>query len=67
MVLSMQRGTTAFLVAETKLGVRSGVREPISGPETMIVAAQPNPGVDWNELMVETEAEWSQTLEYLGR
>jgi hypothetical protein len=65
MVLAMQRGTTVFLVAKPELGVRSDVRDLPS--DNKIVLADPNPDADWDKLMAETEVEWSQTLEYLGR
>jgi hypothetical protein len=65
MALSMQRGTAAFLVAEQELGVRSDLHT--SNLELKVILANPNHDVDWDQLMVETEAEWSQTLEYLGR
>jgi hypothetical protein len=54
----------------TFVGMRPDDFRPLANdvaPAPEPILARPNPTVDWNALMAETEIEWRMTLDYLGR
>jgi hypothetical protein len=64
MALRMQKEDMTFV------GMRPDDFRPHANgfaPAPEPILARPNPTVDWNALMAETENEWRKTLDYLGR